>query len=311
MSNIKFSIIIPHKNTPELLVRCLDSIPKRDDVEVIIVDDNSDPSIVDFHDFPGLGEKDVEIIFTKEGKGAGYARNVGIDRARGEWLLFADADDYFFTENLNALLDSTLPEDCEVVAWSYMRIDSMGNHKWFTLHENLKSDQNIVRFDNRMNLLKYCTPWSKMEKSDFIKRNNIRFEETLVSNDVMFAAMVSVFADHYYFYNTDCYCYIKRDQSLTKTVNVENIKTRLEVSIRVDEFVKRNGKYYEYDGLYGNWLAQIHYPTFFKVFLKDIKENGFRNAYQRYSIACCYKNRISKVPYYTYFKRKLKKTFKK
>ena len=43
-----YSIIIPHKNTPKFLQRCLDSIPQREDLEVIVVDDNSDPNIVDF-----------------------------------------------------------------------------------------------------------------------------------------------------------------------------------------------------------------------------------------------------------------------
>jgi len=37
-----YSFIIPHKNCPDLLQRCVDSIPERDDVQVIVVDDNSD-----------------------------------------------------------------------------------------------------------------------------------------------------------------------------------------------------------------------------------------------------------------------------
>ena len=45
---INFSFIIPHKNTPDLLQKCLDSIPRRDDVQIIVVDDNSDADKVDF-----------------------------------------------------------------------------------------------------------------------------------------------------------------------------------------------------------------------------------------------------------------------
>lgn len=52
MSNINYSIIIPHKNIPQLLQRCLDSIPIRDDVQVIVVDDNSDTDKVNFDNFP-------------------------------------------------------------------------------------------------------------------------------------------------------------------------------------------------------------------------------------------------------------------
>lgn len=72
--NTNYSIIIPHKNIPTLLRRCLDSIPKRNDVQIIVVDDNSDPGMVDFSKFPGLNETNIEVYFTKEGKGAGYAK---------------------------------------------------------------------------------------------------------------------------------------------------------------------------------------------------------------------------------------------
>lgn len=51
---INYSFIIPHRNVPHLLQRCIDSIPKRDDIQIIIVDDNSDPKIVNFECFPKL-----------------------------------------------------------------------------------------------------------------------------------------------------------------------------------------------------------------------------------------------------------------
>lgn len=41
LTNINYSIIIPHKNSAGLLQRCLDSIPQRDDIQIIIIDDNS------------------------------------------------------------------------------------------------------------------------------------------------------------------------------------------------------------------------------------------------------------------------------
>mgnify|MGYP003305656243 CR=1 FL=1 len=92
---INYSIIIPHKNIPLLLQRCLDSIPIRDDLEVIVVDDDSDPSLVDFDSFPGKDRKDVEIVLDKMGKGAGASRNIGLSRAKGKWVVFCDADDFF------------------------------------------------------------------------------------------------------------------------------------------------------------------------------------------------------------------------
>ena len=90
---INYSIIIPHKNIPDLLTRCVNSIPQRGDIQIIVVDDNSDQAYLDI--FPSFYRSDLEVIFTKEGRGAGYARNIGLKRAKGKWLLFADADDYY------------------------------------------------------------------------------------------------------------------------------------------------------------------------------------------------------------------------
>lgn len=88
---INYTIIIPHKNTPDLLAYCLSTIPMQDDVQVIVVDDNSYPQKVDFGNFPQWGGRNYEYYLTKEGKGAGYARNVGLERAKGKWVLFVNA----------------------------------------------------------------------------------------------------------------------------------------------------------------------------------------------------------------------------
>lgn len=57
----RYSIIVPHYNNPKLLQRLLDTIPVRSDLEIVVVDDNSDPSIVDFSAFPGQQRPDVKF----------------------------------------------------------------------------------------------------------------------------------------------------------------------------------------------------------------------------------------------------------
>ena len=59
---INYSVIIPHKNIPKLLQRCLDSIPVRDDLQVIVVDDNSDLDVVDFSHFPKWSGVNYDFI---------------------------------------------------------------------------------------------------------------------------------------------------------------------------------------------------------------------------------------------------------
>lgn len=126
MNMINYSIIIPHKNIPDLLQRCLNSIPRRTDIQIIVVDDNSDPKKVDFEHFPGVGEKCVEVYFTKEGKGAGYARNMGLKYAKGKWLLFADADDYF-VDDLLPFFDEYVYSVLDIVFFDVESRDNITN----------------------------------------------------------------------------------------------------------------------------------------------------------------------------------------
>ena len=83
---INYSFIIPHKNAPELLRRCIASIPQREDVQIIVVDDNSEKEKK-----PVVERENVMIveIDSKDSKGAGHARNIGLSQAKGKWILFA------------------------------------------------------------------------------------------------------------------------------------------------------------------------------------------------------------------------------
>jgi len=112
LTNINYSIIIPHKNSAGLLQRCLDSIPQRDDIQIIIIDDNS-LNIKKLRDIEKKYSY-VEMIYTKEGRGAGYARNVGLKQIKGKWVLFADADD-FYNKNAFSILDNYINSDNDII----------------------------------------------------------------------------------------------------------------------------------------------------------------------------------------------------
>ena len=81
VANIKtmtptYSIIIPHKEIPDLLMRCLRSIPVSEDIQVIVVDDNSSYDDTCLYTYPELSRPYLEFIRTKTGGVAGYARNL-------------------------------------------------------------------------------------------------------------------------------------------------------------------------------------------------------------------------------------------
>ncbi|QVY66627.1 glycosyltransferase family 2 protein [Polaribacter sp. Q13] len=187
--SIDFSIIIPHKNDPVSLQRCLDSIPHLNNIQIIIVDDNSDSNIVDFDLFPGINGKDIEVYFNKEGKGAGYARNVGMSKAKGKWLIFADADDYFTSSFYSTIL-KYVNSNSEVIFFN-IDCDKVMSKQGNAYQQKIDAyNPNIqASIDN----LKYgvWVPWSKMYKKSFIDFLELSFEERIVGNDCFFVLIAN------------------------------------------------------------------------------------------------------------------------
>ena len=92
----KLTVMIPVYNVENYLKKCLDSViyPELDDYEIVLVNDGSTDKSGEICDeyaqrFPAL----IRVITTPNG-GLGKARDVGIDAARGEYILFLDSDDY-------------------------------------------------------------------------------------------------------------------------------------------------------------------------------------------------------------------------
>lgn len=230
MCNINFSIIIPHKNTPDLLRMCLDSIPKRDDVQIIVVDDNSDKDKVDFEHFPGLNEERTEVYLTKEGKGAGYARNVGLQHAIGKWVVFADADDYFHP-CINDIFDECVNLSEDIVFFkgdSINLIDGSNGHRADSLNERIDIAINTSNFQPA---LFYSSPWCKVFKSNLLKSNDILFNEVPCGNDVVFMAKVARFANVFRAFDITAYCITCSDTSITaqKTNTTEEIRLQQDI----------------------------------------------------------------------------------
>lgn len=219
MDNYKFNytIIIPHKNIPNLLQRCLDSIPERNDLQIIVIDDNSDASKVDFNHFPGIERKNVEIYFTKEGKGAGYARNVGLKHAQGKWILFADADDYYEKKQLNIFLDESKDATCDIIYFNVLKIYSNGSMCPIQCRNNIYL--NAIRTKKSWGIegLRYNTwePWTKMVRKSYIDKHQIVFQEISRRNDIAFGIKSNVLTNNFSIYDKIVYYYIQRSESIS------------------------------------------------------------------------------------------------
>lgn len=236
---MNYTIIIPHRNIPILLQRCLDSIPRRYDVQIIVVDDNSSSTMVDFSHFPGEDREDVKVIYTKEGHGAGYARNCALKYACGKWILFADADDFFLPDFLE-VLDRYKDTNYDMITFRADSVDSetlapveSRQLLYSEISENM--DLEILKYRNDV-------PWAKMISLNLIRKYQLRFDETPAGNDAMFSAYCDYYAQKMAACSDVIYCATVRCNSLQYGAVLENLLARVYVACRFNRFLKKIGR---------------------------------------------------------------------
>lgn len=236
-----YTFIIPHKNLPHLLQRCLDSIPRREDIQIVIVDDNSTEANVNFDSFPGKNQPNVECVFSKEGKGAGHARNLGIERAKGKWILFADADDYY-SSSLLEYLDSVRDSEVDVIYFGVHCVD-IETGKSVAEYQYINKDIEDFQTSNEAECsLRYSNwvPWNKMISRDLILQNNLKYEEIPVGNDAMFILQVGAYARNIGVIKHPLYVYNIRKNSLSFKSSYRADMERLALDFRINRFYKEH-----------------------------------------------------------------------
>jgi len=238
---IHYSVIIPHYNTPELLRRCLDSIPIREDIQVIIIDDCSSQDIVDFAHFPGKERPYTEVYSTPQAGSAGRARNIGLHHAKGEWLIFADADDYF-EPNAFTIFDHHLTNTEDVLYFNACsRYSDTGEPSDRNTHTtNILND--FFKTHNEHNLrYRFYVPWSKMVRRSLVQEHDIQFDEIRWANDVMFSILIGYYAKKINAFPDVVYCITLTHGSLMMQYNEQSLLTRYEIRLKRNLFLRERG----------------------------------------------------------------------
>ncbi|MBD5462639.1 MAG: glycosyltransferase [Lachnospiraceae bacterium] len=122
------SVIVPVYNTYDLLSRCVNSIRRQTyrNLEIILVDDGSTDNSGALAEKMAMEDKRVRV-FHKENGGSSSARNLGIEKARGDFIGFVDSDDYIEPEMYERLLAVAIEENLLMVQISRDEIDEQGN----------------------------------------------------------------------------------------------------------------------------------------------------------------------------------------
>ena len=221
---------------PDLLLRAVNSIPDRAEIEIIIINNGT----VALSDSLFDGRHNVQVIWDAVGKGAGAARNIGVDKAKGEWLVFLDADDYF-TEGAFEYMDSRLQDKADIV---FFKVCCVRSEDGLPAYRHLAFNELIDRYmqtrDEGTLRYEWTSPWGKMIRSQLVKKHAIRFDETQAANDILFSLLTGFYAEHISADEKMIYCVTERSGSLTATPSLRNLSDRIDVCVRYNKFVRNH-----------------------------------------------------------------------
>ena len=236
-----YSFIIPHKNSPVLLQRCVNSIPRREDVQIIVVDDDSSPDVVNWNVYKFDDDCCIELIHAKGCKSAGAVRNEGLKRAKGKWILFADCDD-FYNPDLLEVLDEYKDSELDVL---YYNVDCVDGETGESSNVYSRYQEMVSNYRNNKSLFEHIRyskpPWTKMVRRDFIESNHIQFEDVILGNDVWYSYQVGYFARKVEVLDKRLYVY---------TINSNSISFHRTVAkdvVQIETYVKQNA-FFNYIG---------------------------------------------------------------
>ena len=249
------SIIIPVFNVEKYLRECLDSLLNQtyQDFEVICVDDGStDESYKILEEYKNKDERFV--IIQQNNKGAGAARNRGIELAKGEYIQFLDSDDYFEPNMLEKLCSVAKKNDTDIVVCSARKVDEnkniieSGNPLWPININKVVFDKVFSPEDFREDIFGlFCVvPWNKLYKRSLIVENGLKFQNLSSSNDVGFGHNSRICANRIIVIKDELINYrFNREGSIAKVraSSCENI-------IKAADFVK---KFLVSKGIYSNY----------------------------------------------------------
>ena len=228
------SIIVPVYNAEKYLKKCLDSLVNqtKKELEFILIND-------------GSTDKSEEIIktykdkrikyFKNKNQGIGKTRNFGIEKSSGKYLMFLDSDDYFSNDACEILYKEAEKEKADLIVFDYYRVEK-GNLNEVKIESfnatNIKADSSLLL---KINL----GPCNKIYKTDLIKNNGIKFEESLKYEDTLFVVKAIYNAQKIIKLNRFLHYYMIHEKSET-TVRDERVFDILKIVDKIRKYLKND-----------------------------------------------------------------------
>lgn len=225
---LKYSFIIPVYNCEKYIERCINSVLalQRNDMEIIVINDGSTDSTGEI--LARIKGKCAKVkVFDIENSGLSVARNTGIEKASGEYLIFVDSDDWINKEIEDPMLVACV-DNLDVCFYNALDVyseedDSTCYQLLYNINEDVVYDgEGILKWYSKQDILHET--WRGVYKKSFLVDNNISFIPGILYEDSPFWFDIMLKAKRVKYLDTYCYMYFRHSDSIIYTrTNKKNV----------------------------------------------------------------------------------------
>lgn len=184
VKNPLVTIIIPIFNVEVYLNRCIDSVLQQtyQNIECLLIDDGSTDNSSEICDEYAKKDSRIKVIH-KNNEGVSIARNIGLDKAQGQYICFLDGDDWYQDNLIETAVAEMSDSDVPLLMWGINYYD--GN----SVYKQIENEKDFVVIEQLSVFPEwYNSPWTKFIKKSFLDEYNIRFPEHIsMAEDMYFS----------------------------------------------------------------------------------------------------------------------------
>lgn len=276
------SVVVPVYNTEKYLKRCLDALVgqtiSHSELEIVVVDDGSTDSSPDILQEYEEKYPDLIRVFHKSNGGQATARNMGIQKAKGEYIGFADSDDYVDVTMYEKLFELARSKDADLVECHYhSMLEISADDGSFPTYKEIGTRGTISAHDDVRELFlnPQVSPWNKLYRKSVLIDNDVFFPEGMIYEDTSFYIKALPFIKkHVYLDEKLVYYSVRQSSTMTK-----NLGAKVGDIFKVLEDII---DFYHKKGIYGKYKDELEYFCVKIAFCSNLSRIGrVTNGYLR------------------------------
>lgn len=309
----KLSIIIPVYNVENYLRRCLDSVINQTfkNLEIIIINDASPDNCQEIIDEYQKKDKRIIPIINEKNLNLGLTRNVGIERATGNYITFVDSDDWLEKEMYEEMMNLILKSEADIVECNFRATNDKNNNlyiksliPYFKKSTTEISDYIIHLNKNELGVV----VWNKIYLAEIMKVNKVKFEDNkkFFCEDLLFNLVIMHYAKSIITINRPLYNYFVRDESMSHSNDFISLDKIINI---IKIYIENTKKFESFENDFFTFSLIII------LFIKNSIVNEIKNSNNKIksitqilknirenelilkSINCCLKNRKGTLKY--------------